>query len=331
MTQPGRKFTEGSGSGYRYGLNGQERSDELNENLTTALYWEYDSRIGRRWNLDPKLNEYESPYLCFSGNPINMVDPDGDETKDIIYQDKNKKEIGRTVTKDNFDQYIPVLQGTINPATSQTSSDYKQGAMTVVYHHRHDKDQAPTPATTPSQAPINTKQQPAPNNNPELISKPVQKVFDVAGATATTTQALSSGFLRAARLARLSGGVGTVPIGLPSGLNAKSFNVVTLGRVKAVTALKITNVAKVVDAVAKPIAVIGGVVSIVKDGKLTAGDAGVAALTAAQIAFPIFGAAVGVYDIGSLIFGYKSSSDLIHDVIDNNLPSHGWQFTGTKK
>ena len=79
MTQPGRKFTQGS-SGYKYSINGQEKSDELNENLTTALYWVYDSRIGRRWNLDPKLNEYESPYLCFSGNPINMVDPDGDET-----------------------------------------------------------------------------------------------------------------------------------------------------------------------------------------------------------------------------------------------------------
>lgn len=182
---------------------------------------------------------------------------------------------------------------------------------------------------------MNTKPQPASQTSAgvpqDIVSKPVQKSFDIAGAGATTTQSVSSGFIRGARLARLSGGFGTVPIGIPSGLNAKSFNVVTLGRIKAVTAIKVVNVAKIVDAVSKPIAAVGGVVNIVKDGKLTAGDAGVATLTAAQIAFPVFGAIVGIYDIGSLMFGYKSSSDLIHDAIDNNLPSHGWQFSGTKK
>jgi hypothetical protein len=79
------------------------------------------------------------------------------------------------------------------------------------------------------------------------------------------------------------------------------------------------------------LSIASGAINIVKDGKITAGDAGVAALTYAQIAFPVFGIAVGLYDIGSLIFNYKSSSDLIHDAIDNNLPSHGWQFAGTKK
>jgi len=36
--------------GYRYGFNGQEKSDEIKGegNSYTALFWEYDPRIGRR-------------------------------------------------------------------------------------------------------------------------------------------------------------------------------------------------------------------------------------------------------------------------------------------
>ena len=67
--------------GYRYGFNGQEKSREINGsgNLYTAEFWEYDSRTGRRWNIDPDLKPNESPYLCFGGNPIYHNDPDGDD------------------------------------------------------------------------------------------------------------------------------------------------------------------------------------------------------------------------------------------------------------
>jgi len=61
-------------------FNGQEVSDEINPSLTTAQYWEYDSRIGRRWNVDPKSNSSISPYNCFAGNPIRFADPLGDTT-----------------------------------------------------------------------------------------------------------------------------------------------------------------------------------------------------------------------------------------------------------
>jgi RHS repeat-associated protein len=74
---PGRKFS--AGSGYRYGFNGQENSTEIAAGLTTAMYWEYDSRIGRRWNIDPILKEWESPYATFSNNPVIYSDPDGDD------------------------------------------------------------------------------------------------------------------------------------------------------------------------------------------------------------------------------------------------------------
>ena len=58
---PGRKYQQGN-SNYRYSINGQEKESELNENITTAEFWEYDSRIVRRWNVDPVYKEY-SPSL----------------------------------------------------------------------------------------------------------------------------------------------------------------------------------------------------------------------------------------------------------------------------
>jgi len=66
-----------------YSYNGQELDDEI-ANITgantTATFWEYDSRLGRRWNLDPVLKEWESPYACFSNNPILYLDPNGSDT-----------------------------------------------------------------------------------------------------------------------------------------------------------------------------------------------------------------------------------------------------------
>ena len=42
--------------GYRFGFNGQEKVDEIAGagNHTTAEFWEYDTRLGRRWNRDPE-------------------------------------------------------------------------------------------------------------------------------------------------------------------------------------------------------------------------------------------------------------------------------------
>ncbi len=76
---PGRGFS--AGTQYRYGFNGQEKSDELGEGLTTAQFWEYDSRIGRRWNVDPKPTIGISSYSVLEGNPILQVDLLGDKPR----------------------------------------------------------------------------------------------------------------------------------------------------------------------------------------------------------------------------------------------------------
>jgi hypothetical protein len=79
MLMPGRKYKAGSGS-YRYSLNGQEKETELNESITTAEFWEYDERIGRRWNIDVKPNVAQSPYSCFNNSPVWFSDVKGDTT-----------------------------------------------------------------------------------------------------------------------------------------------------------------------------------------------------------------------------------------------------------
>jgi hypothetical protein len=45
---------------------------------TTAMFWEYDMRLGRRWNLDPKPTVGVSIYACFGNNPILYSDVYGD-------------------------------------------------------------------------------------------------------------------------------------------------------------------------------------------------------------------------------------------------------------
>jgi len=75
---PGRVY-QGS---YRYGFNGQEKVDEIagSGNSYTAEFWQYDPRIGRRWNVDPVVKIHESPYACFANNPLCFRDPIGADT-----------------------------------------------------------------------------------------------------------------------------------------------------------------------------------------------------------------------------------------------------------
>lgn len=87
----GRTYSVGSGK-YRYGHNGQEKSLEIdaNGNSMTAEFWQYDARLGRRWNVDPVFKEYESPYAAFANNPIRYVDWDGLDADDPKYKKLNE-------------------------------------------------------------------------------------------------------------------------------------------------------------------------------------------------------------------------------------------------
>ena len=71
---------------YRFSFNGQERTNEIagTGNHTTALYWEYDTRLGRRWNVDPVPQIFLSDYSVLSLNPIRNIDSNGDSFSPIF-------------------------------------------------------------------------------------------------------------------------------------------------------------------------------------------------------------------------------------------------------
>jgi hypothetical protein len=87
MLMPGRKYQAGGGL-YRYGFNGQEKSNEVTEGNYTAEFWEYDSRIGRRWNVDPVYKH--SPYECFGSNPIWFMDRNGADSTVYLFSHQSK-------------------------------------------------------------------------------------------------------------------------------------------------------------------------------------------------------------------------------------------------
>ena len=74
-------------------------------NHYSALYWEYDPRTARRWNVDPVDQISASNYSVLSGNPINRTDPLGN-TDDIIEVDTKGKSYSVTKTNDPYDIVI---------------------------------------------------------------------------------------------------------------------------------------------------------------------------------------------------------------------------------
>ena len=81
---------------YRYGMNGQEKDNEVygNGNSYTAESWNYDPRLGRRWNVDPLMNKFpwQSPYSAFDNRPINTADPTGRGGEVKVTKDKESGE-----------------------------------------------------------------------------------------------------------------------------------------------------------------------------------------------------------------------------------------------
>jgi hypothetical protein len=77
MQMQGREFA--SGMGYRWGFGSQECDNDLSGrgNSYTAEFWQYESRLGRRWNVDPVDQVFLSNYSVNGCNPILFNDPRG--------------------------------------------------------------------------------------------------------------------------------------------------------------------------------------------------------------------------------------------------------------
>jgi len=99
-----------SSEAHRFGYNTQEKTDEIAGpgNHNTATFWEYDARLGRRWNTDPVIKPWESLYACLSNNPLLLNDPNGDEPGNprryIVVKGDNLTKIGNKygVSVDNL-------------------------------------------------------------------------------------------------------------------------------------------------------------------------------------------------------------------------------------
>jgi len=124
-----------SSSKYNFGFQEQEKVNEISGkgNHYTAKYWEYDTRLGIRWNLDPVVKPWQSGYSCLSNNPIWKVDPNGDDdyynyAGKYVGSDNAKTTNIRLVTsKQAFEAYqkqgIETLQGKTRIVTVQENAD----------------------------------------------------------------------------------------------------------------------------------------------------------------------------------------------------------------
>jgi hypothetical protein len=94
-------------NGYIFGFNSQERDDEVSGtgNSYTAEFWQYDPRLGRRFNIDPKPNESISSYACFANNPIWYCDPDGDTVRYGGFGDWVNSTLGRIFNREFSDKF----------------------------------------------------------------------------------------------------------------------------------------------------------------------------------------------------------------------------------
>lgn len=104
---------------YRFGFNTQEKTNEIAGvgNHYTALHWEYDTRIGRRWNRDSVKDHSQSPYATFNGNPIANTD--------------HLRNVGEPVVKDGqltIYSHILFYGGAATPAlANQAASNIQSG------------------------------------------------------------------------------------------------------------------------------------------------------------------------------------------------------------
>ena len=103
-------------------FNGQRKSTEIGDDAQTALYWEYNGDVGRRWNLDPIVKVWESPYECFSGNSIQLSDPLGLTGTDWIGK---KNSDGKT--------YSPVYDPNVHNGSDVKGSDYYIGKDIIIF------------------------------------------------------------------------------------------------------------------------------------------------------------------------------------------------------
>lgn len=83
--QPEGNFNAGD---YSFGFNGQGMDNEISGtgNTNTNMFWEYDARLGRRWNTDPEPTTGIIENACFGNNLIVF----GEKSNNFSFNSKNQ-------------------------------------------------------------------------------------------------------------------------------------------------------------------------------------------------------------------------------------------------
>lgn len=182
---------------YRFGFNGQEKDNEVagEGNSYTAEYWQYDPRLGRRFNIDPVRKEWESPYATFRNNPIQLSDPFGD---DVIYGDKSssrkdKRRIRRQVKQrmKHDEEFKTLIEEYKNSKENHLRINDTQEYEII------DGQKRKITAATVDAANVNTGFNQNDHYdylywNIRLLEKPKGFLFDAGGATVNNLDPLSS-------------------------------------------------------------------------------------------------------------------------------------------
>jgi hypothetical protein len=116
-------------TGYKYGANsGNEKDDEIygSGNSYSAEYWEYDPRLGRRWNKDPFVQPGKSSYCSFDNNPIYFIDLKGLTGSKPKANERGHEYDCGDGTKEVFDgeKYVPQTERSFNTGYGPISLQY---------------------------------------------------------------------------------------------------------------------------------------------------------------------------------------------------------------
>jgi RHS repeat-associated protein len=107
LTMVGISSKAAGGTQNRYKYNGIEQNNDFDLNMYDAFYRNFDSQLGRSWQIDPKPNMAESPYTAMGNNPILKADFLGDtaivfgrDGKFLRFQDDGRKAFSGKMIKD---------------------------------------------------------------------------------------------------------------------------------------------------------------------------------------------------------------------------------------
>jgi len=86
------------GNGYRYGFNGKEKSSEITSDDYDFGARIYDGRIGRWLSTDIVTKPFISPYNFAANNPVNYLDPNGEDNIHFYYVIVRQYADGKLIT-----------------------------------------------------------------------------------------------------------------------------------------------------------------------------------------------------------------------------------------